>query len=76
METGAHTCTYVDPGVVHKLRDGHSLVRVCLQELVDQVFGLKKEQDNVRKMTFTETDAEALKPKLKLTIGRPASGKC
>lgn len=35
--TGART--YVDPGVVHELRDGHSLIRVRLQEPVDQVFG-------------------------------------
>lgn len=31
--------TYVDPGVVHEQCDGHSLVGVCLQEPVDQVFG-------------------------------------
>lgn len=35
----ADTRTYIDPGVVHKLCDGHSLIRVCLQEPMDQVFG-------------------------------------
>lgn len=23
--------TYIDPGVIHKLSDGHSFIRVCLQ---------------------------------------------
>lgn len=30
---------YVDPGVVHELCDGHSLIGVCLQQQADQVFG-------------------------------------
>lgn len=42
VHTGTETLTYVDPGVVHKLCDGHSLIRVCLQETVDQVFGYKE----------------------------------
>lgn len=42
VHTGTETLTYVDPGVVHKLCDGHSLIRVCLQETVDQAFGYKE----------------------------------
>lgn len=42
VHTGTVMRTYVDPGVVHKLCDGHSLIRVCLQETVDQVFGYKE----------------------------------
>lgn len=45
VDVSVHTgkaLTYVDPGVVHKLCDGHSLIRVCLQETVDQAFGYKK----------------------------------
>lgn len=42
VHTGTETLTYIDPGVVHKLCDGHSLIRVCLQETVDQAFGYKE----------------------------------
>jgi len=31
--------TYVYPGLVHELGDGHPLGRVRLQQLVDQIFG-------------------------------------
>lgn len=42
LHTGTKALTYVDPGVVHKLCDGHSLIRVCLQEPVDQALGCKE----------------------------------
>lgn len=42
VHMGTETLTHVDPGVVHKLCDGHSLIRVCLQEPVNQAFGYKE----------------------------------
>lgn len=44
MASVCHADTHIDPGVVHKLRDGHSLVRVRLQQLVDQIFGYEEQR--------------------------------
>ena len=38
---------YIDPGVVHKLANGHPLSRVSLQQLVNQLFGYRQ-QNNIK----------------------------
>ena len=42
--------TYVDPGLVHELGDGHPFVRVRLQQLMDQIFGWKNQgEGNIKR---------------------------
>lgn len=42
---GGGANTYADPGVFHKLTDGHPLVRVRLQQLVNQTFACEGHSD-------------------------------